>query len=107
MKPVVVPLVLGLALLAGCVSGPAVSKASEGNLEVNISGPNDSDVKLARLYVDEIFIGNISQRLPVLHLKNGKRTIRVELEGFKSWQQTLQILGEPNHQVLNVVLEKR
>jgi len=100
-------LALLLSLAVGCVNGPAVSKARDGNLEINIAGPGDTNVRQARIYVDDVFVGNPSQALPVLHLRNGKRMIRVELEGFKPWQQTVHVLGEPNHQVLNALLEKQ
>lgn len=99
--------VLAVVLAAGCATGPAVSKSRDGNLELNISGPSDTGVKQARIYVDDVFVGNPSPMLPVLHLRKGKRNVRVELEGFKPWQQAVHILGEPNHQVLNAILEKQ
>jgi len=43
----------------------------------------------------------------VLYLKRGRHTVKVELEGAKSYEQVIAILGDPNHQVLNIVLEKR
>ncbi len=45
--------------------------------------------------------------MPVLQLKNGKRTIRVELEGTDRYTEAITILGEPNHQVLNVALKRK
>lgn len=107
MKPQVALAVLLVSFIAGCVNGPAVSKARDGNLEINIAGPGDTNVRQARIYVDDVFVGNPSPMLPVLHLRNGKRTIRVELDGFKPWQQSVHVLGEPNHQVLNALLEKQ
>ena len=93
--------------LCGCVStGPAISKDSTGNLEINIVAPQDIPDELAKIYVDGHFIGNVSKRLPVLFLKRGLRTIRVELPGTKTYEQGIDILGDPNHQVLNIVLEK-
>jgi len=86
--------------------GPAVTKSRDGNLELNILGAGEENWALARIFVDDVFIGNLSPTLPVLHLRNGRRTVRVELAGFKPWQQTVHILGDPNHQVLNAVLEK-
>ena len=107
MKPLVALAVVTAALIAGCANGPAVSKARDGNLELNISGPDDTGVKQARIYVDDVFVGNLSPMLPVLHLRKGNRIVRVELAGFKPWRQSVHILGEPNHQVLNAVLEKQ
>lgn len=107
MKSPLALAVLTAMLIAGCASGPAVSKSREGNLEINIAGPGDTGFRQARIYVDDVFVGNPSPTLPVLHLRNGKRNIRVELEGFKTWQQSVHILGEPNHQVLNAILEKQ
>lgn len=100
--------VLGVLLLfCGCAGfGPAVSKSDMGNLELNVVAPQPLDVSAARLYVDGVFIGNVSSRMPILVLKRGPRTIKVELEGAETYTQTLTILGEPNHQVLNVALKK-
>jgi PEGA domain-containing protein len=96
------------ACLSGCVAaGPAVSKDTMGNLEVSIKAPQAMDTRAARIHVDGMFVGNISERLPVLYLKRGKHTVRVELEGTKTYEQTIDILGDPNHQVLNVTLEMK
>jgi hypothetical protein len=62
-------------------------------------------VRAAAVYVGGVFIGNASATKPVLYLQRGPRTVRVELKGFRPFETTLTILGEPNHQVLNVVLE--
>ena len=56
--------------------------------------------------MDDVFIGNVSTRMPVLQLKRGKRVIKVELEGADRYTETITILGEPNHQVLNVMLKR-
>ena len=96
---------LGAFLLCGCVvTGPAISKTDVGNLEINIKAPQSVDVQYARIYVDDIFIGNVSARMPVLHLKKGKRLVRVEMDSMKTYREAVEILGEPNHQVLNVML---
>lgn len=107
MKSRIALAVLAVGLAAGCAIGPAVSKSRDGNLELNIDGPGEANIKQARIYVDDVFVGNPSPMLPVLHLRKGKRSVRVELDGFKPWEQTVHILGEPNHQVLNAILEKR
>jgi len=97
--------VLGALILCGCVvTGPAISKADVGNLEINIRAPKSVDVRYARIYVDDHFIGNVSARMPVLHLKKGKRLVRVEMDSMKTYREAVEILGEPNHQVLNVML---
>ena len=69
--------------------------------------PEGLDVRAARLYVDDVFIGNVSTRMPILQLKRGNRTIKVDLEGAESYKESVTILGEPNHQVLNVVLKRK
>jgi hypothetical protein len=95
-------------MLSGCVeTGPAISKDTMGNLEVYVTAPQDVDVHPAQIYVDDIFVGNVSTTLPVLYLKHGKHTIRVELAGMKTYEQVITILGEPNHQFLDVPLEKK
>jgi hypothetical protein len=94
-------------LLSGCVAtGPAISKSTTGNLEINVSAPQGMDVRSARVGVDGLFIGNVSEHMPVLFLKRGRHTVKVELEGAGKYEQTVIILGEPNHQVLNISLEK-
>ena len=108
MKTPLIILGLSAALFSGCAAtGPAVSKGSMGNLEVSVTAAQGVDTRAARIYVDGVFVGNVSERFPVLYLKRGKHTVRVELEGAKSYEQPIEILGEPNHQVLNVMLEKR
>jgi hypothetical protein len=102
-------LLLGTLLLScGCADfGPAVSKTNLGNLEINLTAPEGFDPRAARLYVDEVFIGNVSSRMPVLELKRGKRVVKVELEGAETCTESITILGEPNHQVLNITLKKK
>ena len=96
------------SLLSGCVStSPAVSKSTSGNLEISVSAPQGTEVRAARVHVDGVFVGNVSERMPVLYLKRGRHTVRVELEGTKGYEQAIVILGDPNHQVLNIALEKR
>lgn len=93
--------------LVGCATpSPAVSKSSVGNLEVNVRTADGKEAPNAELHVDGALIGNVSARLPVIHLKRGERTVRVECPGYKTYERRLRILGEPNHQVLNVILEK-
>lgn len=98
--------VLAALVLCGCASGPAVSRSATGNLEINVVAPPDMPVAFARIFVDGVFIGNVSQSRPILFLKRGVRAIRVELPGTKTYEQGIAILGDPNHQVLNVMLEK-
>jgi hypothetical protein len=49
----------------------------------------------------------LTKLVPVLYLKRGRHTVEVELEGAGKYEQTITILGEQNHQVLNIILEKR
>jgi hypothetical protein len=103
-----ITLLTGLLLLCGCADfGPAVSKADMGNLEINIIAPEGLDARAARIYIDDVFIGNVSSRMPILQLKRGKRVVKVELEGTDSYTESVTILGEPNHQVLNVSLKRK
>ena len=73
--------VLAAFVLCGCISGPAVSKSTTGNLEVNVFAPQDMSVASAQIFVDGVFVGNVSQSRPILFLKRGARRIRVELPG--------------------------
>lgn len=108
MKIAIAALITGWLLACGCADfGPAVSKSNMGNLEVNILAPEGLDAHAARVYVDELFVGNVSDRMPILQLKRGTRVIKVELEGAENYRESITILGEPNHQVLNVGLKKK
>jgi len=94
-------------LLIGCASSaPVISKSRVGNLELNIYGPEKAAVKRAEIYIDGVYIGNATSLKPVLYIQRGERVIRVTLAGFKTYERPITILGDPNHQVLNVFLEK-
>ncbi|MHC4573230.1 MAG: peptidase associated/transthyretin-like domain-containing protein [Planctomycetota bacterium] len=94
-------------LLAGCESvGPAVSKSEMGNLQMNVYCPEGMSTATAEIYLDGLFIGNATGQLPVVHARRGKRVVRVEAAGCKPYEKSITVLGEPNHQVLNVYLEK-
>jgi hypothetical protein len=98
---------VSLMLITGCVyHGPAVSKSSTGNLEINILG-TDVVYHNAELYIDGNFIGNITKDLPVLHIRRGQREIRIEAPGFRPYEKHIIILGQPNHQVINAFMEKK
>jgi len=99
-----VPL-LGLPLL-GCVFGLVISKSTAGNLEINVSAPEGVDTAQTRVYLDGAFIGNVSGRMPVLHIRRGLRIIRAELPDFPPIEEKLFILGDPNHQTLNIGFRK-
>ena len=106
MKEVMLVLAVSL-LLCGCVStGPAICKSRLGNLEINVTGAGQPDLSKAELYLDGVFVGNLTPRLPVIHAKNGQRCVRVTCSGYRPYEKKIPILGDPNHQVLNVVLEK-
>ena len=101
-------MLLAATILSGCVStGPAISKSSMGNLDVFVAAPEGVNVHLARISVDGVFVGNVSQDLPVLYLKRGNHIIRVELADMRTYEQQICILGDPNHQFLDVTLEKK
>ena len=107
MKPALFVPLSGLLLICGCADfGPFISKSNLGNLEINIVAPEGLDSQSARIYVDDDFIGNVSARMPILHVKNGKHVVKVELDGAATYTQALTILGDPNHQVLNVALRR-
>ena len=71
----------------------------------NFAGFTDQ-IRMRSLGYSGVFIGNVSQSRPIHFLKRGVRAIRVELPGTKTYEQGIDILGDPNHQVLNVMLEK-
>jgi hypothetical protein len=105
MRTLIISCFAALPILCGCLDlSPAVSKTNLGNLEINITAAEGLDSRAARIYIDDIFIGNVSSRMPILQLKRGKHVVRVELEGAATYTESITILGEPNHQVLNVAM---
>lgn len=108
MKTSFILMLATATVLSGCISaGPAISKRSMGNLEVYVTAPQDVKVQSASIYVDGVFVGNVSRDLPVLYLKRGPHVISVQLAGMKTYEKRIDILGEPNHQFLDVSLEKQ
>jgi hypothetical protein len=108
MKPSSIALLLAATILSGCAPfDPAISKSSMGNLDVYVTAPEGINVHPAKISVDGVFVGNVSQDLPVLYLKRGNHLVRVELAGMKTYEQQICILGDPNHQFLDVPLEKK
>lgn len=100
-------LVGALFMGIGCItSGPAVSKSSRGNLAIYVEAPEGIDAENTELYLDGCFIGNPSSQRPILYIKKGSRTIRATLNGCKTIEKTIAILGEPNQQFLNLVFER-
>jgi len=101
-------LVVAMVLVSGCVStGPVISKSKMGNLQINVYSPDMTPSYEASLYLDDVFVGNLTRDMPVLHARRGERVIRVECPGHKPYEKAITVLGDPNHQVLNVVLEKK
>ena len=93
-------------LLSGCmVSGPAVSKSRMGNVAINVYAPEEVDVRRAEIHIDGLYIGSATPTMPVLELKRGERVLRVEMPGFRAVEKTLHVLGEPNHQVVNIFFD--
>ena len=108
MKISIIALLFIATILSGCVSaGPAISKSTMGNLDIYVTAPEGVDIHPARVSVDGVFVGNVSSELPVLYLKRGKHVVTVALDGMKTYEQAITILGDPNHQFLDVTLEKK
>lgn len=95
-----------VAFMTSCVTTPFISKSTMGNLEINVYAPDKSLIANAELFIDGLFIGNPTERLPVVYAKRGERTVRIECPGYRTYERKIMILGDPNHQVLNITLEK-
>ena len=97
-----------VSVSTGCVTtGPVVSKSRLGNLQISVSFPKGVPEQRADLYLDGLFIGNVSPDMPVIYARRGSRTVRVKAPGCETYVKTVTILGDPNHQVLNVHLRKK
>jgi len=100
-------MVLLAVILSGCVStGPAISKSKMGNLAIYVHTTEGIDPRRAELYIDELYIGDMTPKKPVLHIKRGEHVVRVVLPGLRPVEKRIEVLGDPNHQVMNVFLEK-
>ena len=106
MSSVLILIFACFVCLAGCVNvEPIISKSKMGNLEINVHHPEGGTLSAANLYVDGLFVGNVSGNKPIVYVRRGERSIRVELQGYKTYEKKINILGEPNQQVLNIFLE--
>ena len=94
------------ALAVGCAYGPVISKSAIGNLEINVLTSDGEQITTADVYLDGLFVGNVTDHFPVIHARRGERLVRVECKGHKSFERKITVLGDPNHQVLNIILEK-
>ena len=100
-------LVVAMAFISGCVStSPVISKSKMGNLQINVYSPDMKPDHNASVYLDGVFVGNLTRDMPVLYPKRGERVVRIECPGYSVYERTITVLGDPNHQVLNVVLSK-
>ena len=94
-------------LLCSCAITPEPSKRSEGNLELSIEPLREGDVVLSpSIFLDDHFIGTVSARKPILQMKRGRHTVRLELPGYQTWEREIYILGKGNMHYLHVRLEK-
>ena len=92
--------------LTGCVDGgPFISKSTMGNLEINVHYSEGDTFSAADLYIDNLLVGSVSNRKPIIYVRRGERTIRVQAKGYKTYEKKINILGEPNQQILNIFLE--
>jgi hypothetical protein len=77
-----------------------------GELVLDLSVPDGMKVSNAELYLDEFFIGNFKEKIFKLCLKRGVHTIRITLPGCEEYNSKIMLLGNPNHQVLNIELKR-
>jgi hypothetical protein len=95
-------------LFAGCDAGPVVSKSNLGNLEINVLDAEQGTIIVtAEIYIDGLFIGNPTTHMPIINARSGERQIRVTAPGYKPYEKSIVILGQPNHQALNIFLQKQ
>lgn len=94
--------------LAGCFSQQITdSKACNGNLEINIVNKDMvENIDNVEIFIDGKPIGNLSKSRPVLYLTTDKHVIEARHTGYKTVSKEITILGEPNHQVVNILLVK-
>ena len=82
-------------------------KGRRGNVEVKVQPLMCEDTPLhPRVFLDNRFIGNASKEKPILYLRRGTYTIRVELQGYEKWEEKVRVLGSPTMQIINVNLLK-
>jgi hypothetical protein len=90
-----------------CSEKTFVTKEKYGNLEVTVAYVGGEPTqKYPEISVDGKFIGQISEHMPVLYLRNGEHLIEVRSSGFIPWQRKMFIAGGPNHQFIQAVLRR-
>lgn len=100
-----VTILVVLLSLSSCVSTP--TKSANGNFDLTVAPLAEGETQVyPRIYVDKKFIGNATPDKPVLYLKRGEHTIKVELDGYETWEEEVYLLGEPNMQMVHVQLKK-
>jgi len=98
-----------VCVTASCVCSDKtfVTKEKYGNLEVTVAYQGGEPTeKYPEISVDGKLIGQVSEHMPVLYLREGEHLIDVRSPGFTPWQRQMFIAGGPNHQFIQAVLRK-
>lgn len=100
--------VLLIFLVVSCMAAP-YDKHQSGNFELKIIPElNNGDNPIyPKVYINKEFVGSATKEKPVLYLRKGTHTIRVEAQGFEIYEEKIKILGGPNMQSLIVSLKLR
>jgi hypothetical protein len=107
MRKMVPFTVIPFLLVAMCSCETMPTKQARGNFELTVEPVFEGETPLyPTVYVDRKFIGHATSYKPILYLRRGRHTIRVELDGYEPWEETITILGDPNQQVLHVKLRR-
>jgi hypothetical protein len=77
-----------------------------GKLDVNINLPKGVDIKTGKIYLDNFYIGNLTENRKVFTLKRGLHSLKIEFPECETYKSVFMLLGNPNEQVLNVFIEK-
>lgn len=106
MHKLIIQIILVISISTACMTNPS-DKSQSGNFEISVTPLEVEGLPTyPTIYIDGKFIGNASKNKPVLYLSKGKHDIRVEAKGYKTYQQTIQILGGQSLQIVTVALEK-
>lgn len=90
-----------------CSEKTFVTKERYGNLEVTVAYQGGEPTeKYPEISVDGKLVGQVSEHMPVLYLRDGEHLIEVRTPGFVPWQRRIFIAGSPNHQFIQAVLRK-
>jgi hypothetical protein len=85
----------------------AVISPGENRLTINLKSGDDALNAQAKIFLNEKFIGMTDLKGDLeIKLQKGEYTIRIELEGYLTWEETILMVGKGYAQTVYPSLKK-